>query len=69
MQVIVESAIELTKTQKTDLEKKISTKLTNPQITYNIDPNIIGGLRIQVGAQVVDLSLKAKLNQLQQNLS
>ena len=62
----VVSAFEMTATQLNDLaltlEKKFGRKL-NPTVT--VDASLIGGVRIVVGDQVLDMSVRAKLQQMQ----
>ncbi|MGV7211014.1 F0F1 ATP synthase subunit delta [Oxalobacteraceae bacterium A2-2] len=58
----ISSAFELSAAQVTELvatlEKKFSRKL-NPSIT--VDPSLIGGVRVVVGDEVLDTSVRAKL--------
>ena len=60
------------KLSKTELEKirnELSKDFQSPiKIDYKHDPDLIGGLVIQVGSVMVDASIKAKLRQLQKNL-
>ena len=60
------SAYELTPVQVseliTTLEKKFGRKL-NPLVT--VDPSLIGGVRVVVGDEVLDTSVRAKLQQMQ----
>jgi F-type H+-transporting ATPase subunit delta len=60
------SAFELTAAQVNDLalalEKKFGRKL---QATVKLDSSLIGGVRIVVGDQVLDTSVRAKLQQMQ----
>ncbi|MES2073665.1 MAG: F0F1 ATP synthase subunit delta [Pseudomonadota bacterium] len=60
------SAFELTAAQLNELtatlEKKFGRKL-HPSVT--VDPSLIGGVRIVVGDQVLDTSVRAKLQQMQ----
>lgn len=60
------SAFEMTAAQVNDLantlEKKFGRKL-NPTVT--VDASLIGGVRIVVGDQVLDMSVRAKLQQMQ----
>lgn len=60
------SAFELTATQLSDLtatlEKKFGRKL-HPSV--KVDASLIGGVRIVVGDQVLDTSVRAKLQQMQ----
>ena len=44
-----------------DLERRFSCKI---QATVSIDPELIGGVRIAVGDQVIDASVRGKLAQL-----
>jgi len=57
------------KLSKTELEKirnELSKDFQSPiKIDYKYDPDLIGGLIIQVGSVMVDASIKSKLRQLQ----
>jgi F-type H+-transporting ATPase subunit delta len=61
----IASAFELSATQVSDLvqtlEKKFSRKL-NPTVV--VDPSLIGGVRVVVGDEVLDTSVRAKLQQM-----
>ena len=61
----ISSAFELSAAQLADLvatlEKKFSRKL-NPAVT--VDPSLIGGVRVVVGDEVLDTSVRAKLQQM-----
>ena len=61
----ITSAFELTEDQLADLvktlEKKFSRKL-NPSVT--VDSSLIGGMRVVVGDEVLDTSVRAKLQQM-----
>lgn len=63
---VIVSAFDLSSTQVSDLivtlEKKFGRKL-NPQVT--VDASLIGGVRVVVGDQVLDTSVRAKLEQMQ----
>ncbi|MFD2365114.1 F0F1 ATP synthase subunit delta [Pseudoduganella sp. GCM10020061] len=60
------SAFEISPAQVAELaqtlEKKFGRKL-NPTVT--VDPSLIGGVRVEVGDEVLDTSVKAKLQQMQ----
>lgn len=49
---------------KASLEKQYGTGL---DISYQINPKLIGGLRIQVGSDLYDGSVKTRLEKLQQS--
>lgn len=61
----ITSAFELSDAQVKDLmatlEKKFGRKL-NPSVT--VDPSLIGGVRVAVGDEVLDTSVRAKLQQM-----
>ncbi|CDG85854.1 ATP synthase F1, delta subunit [Janthinobacterium agaricidamnosum NBRC 102515 = DSM 9628] len=65
----ITSAFELSGTQVAELvatlEKKFSRKL-NPAVT--VDPSLIGGVRVVVGDEVLDTSVRAKLQQMRDAL-
>ena len=44
-----------------DLEQYFNTRL---QVSFQTDPELIGGVKAEVGDQVLDLSVRAKLNSL-----
>ena len=61
----ITSAFDMSAQQVTDLvttlEKKFGRKL-NPTVT--VDPSLIGGVRVVVGDEVLDTSVRAKLQQM-----
>lgn len=61
----ISSAFEMTDAQVRELvatlEKKFGRKL-NPTVT--VDPSLIGGVRVKVGDEVLDTSVRAKLQQM-----
>jgi len=67
--VTITSAVELTKKQLSDLTKSIEKKFNAkaaPKV--EIDKKLIGGVKIQVGDQVYDGSLRSKLDALRKHL-
>ena len=44
-----------------DLEQHFNTRL---EATFEVDPELIGGIKVEVGDQVLDLSVQGKLQQL-----
>ncbi len=67
----VTSAVELTEEQRQAVCDRVKS-MTNSQsveIETSIDPDLIGGVIIQVGSQVVDASLRGQLRRIALNLS
>ena len=67
--VSVTSAIEMNEEAKEKLKNKLENKLNkNVIIDLNINPDIIAGLIIKIGDNVIDMSLKHKLEDLSKNI-
>ena len=63
------SSKELSKTELEKIRNELSKDFQSPiKIDYKYDPNLIGGLIIQVGSVMVDTSIKTKLRQLQKSM-
>jgi len=63
------SAKELSKTELEKICSELSKDFQSPiKIDYKHDPDLIGGLVIQVGSVMVDTSIKSKLKQLQKSM-
>ena len=63
------SSKELSKAELEKIRNELSKDFQSPiKIDYKYDPNLIGGLIIQVGSVMVDASIKTKLKQLQKNM-
>ena len=63
------SSKELSKEELEKIRSELSKDLQSPiKIDYKHDPNLIGGLVIQVGSVMVDTSIKSKLEQLQKSM-
>jgi F-type H+-transporting ATPase subunit delta len=62
----VTSAIALTDAQTQSIRDRVQgmTNATSVDIVANIDPEIIGGVIIKVGSQVIDSSLRAEIRRL-----
>ncbi len=65
--VIITSAYDLSKEDMDFLFKKYPT-LKNSNIEVIIDPNIVAGLKIQIGSSVIDMTLLNELQNLKQSL-
>lgn len=64
-EAVIYSAFPMTEAQfskiTSDLEQRFNTKL---HARLEIDPSLIGGIKIEMGDQVLDMSVQAKLNKL-----
>ena len=61
--VTVTSAVELSAEQKAHTEAKLleTTAFVSLEVTYSVDPAILGGLVIRIGDRVVDSSIRTRL--------
>ena len=66
----VETAIELTDTQKEQVEARLleTTGYQSFEMHYTCDESLIGGMVIRIGDRVVDSSIRTKLYELSKNL-
>ena len=63
------SSKKLSKEEKEKIENELSKDFKSKlNINYKYDPNLIGGLTIQVGSVMVDTSIKTKLKKLEKNM-
>ena len=63
------SSKELSKAELEKIRIELSKDFQSPiKINYKYDPDLIGGLIIQVGSVMVDTSIKSKLRQLQKSM-
>lgn len=62
--VVIESSLPLSATQKNKL-----TKQYNKPVTFVLNPEILGGIKIIDGDKILDLSLNNKLDNLVTNLT
>lgn len=68
--VEVTSAVEMTADSKARLKNKLETKLkANVILDLNINTSIIAGLVIKIGDNVIDMSLKNKLEDLSKSIT
>jgi F-type H+-transporting ATPase subunit delta len=67
----VTSVVELTDEQKQAVREKVkeATGAHDVELETRIDPSVLGGVVIQVGSQVYDLSLRGQLRRLSLQLS
>jgi len=64
----VTSALPLNKDEEAAVKKDVLSKAGAKDITFRVDPSILGGLIIKVGDKVLDGSVAGKLEGLRQNL-
>ena len=64
----VTSALPLNKDEEAAVKKDVLSKAGAKDVTFRVDPSILGGLVIKVGDKVLDGSVAGKLEGLRQNL-
>ena len=63
------SSKKLSDEEQKKIKEELSKDFKSPlNINYQYDPNLIGGLIIQVGSVMIDTSIKTKLNKLEKNM-
>ncbi len=66
--VTVESTIEITGAQQSDLRRRLESQYgPGLKMGFHTNPDLIGGMRIQVGSDLYDGSVKTRLNKLEQS--
>ena len=68
--ITVTSAVELSVEQKAHTEAKLleTTAFVSLEVTYSVDPAILGGLVIRIGDRVVDSSIRTRLGEIRRDL-
>ncbi len=64
----VTSALPLSKDEEETVRRDVLAKAGAKQITFRVDPSILGGLVIRIGDKVLDNSVEGKLDSLRQTL-
>ena len=64
----VTSALPLSKDEEESVKRDVLAKAGAKEISFRVDPSILGGLVIRVGDKVLDSSVAGKLEGLRQNL-
>lgn len=68
--VKVTTAFELSAQHTATIEKTLTQKLGGkPTFEYQVDPQVIGGIKLTIGSRELDGTIKAKLTQLRDRLS
>jgi len=69
-QVVVESAVMLNESDLHELIEIIADKYGfKPQVIKKINPNLLGGIKLKIGDQVIDLSLKYRLGEIKRTIN
>jgi F-type H+-transporting ATPase subunit b len=63
------SALPLTEKEKESVQKDITSRVGAQEITFRVDPNILGGLVVKIGDKVLDGSIAGQLESLRASLS
>ncbi len=63
-EILVESAIALSAADKQAVLSTLSSKPHSGEIQFKVNPELIGGLRITHGDQVLDTSVQSKLRKI-----
>ena len=67
----ITSALKLSRSQEDSLRDRVKamTKSKSVQLDITINPDLIGGVIIKVGSQVVDASIRGQLRRLKTSLT
>jgi len=67
---VIESATEMEASEKSAITRTLRSQYGSEVTTdYSVNPALIGGLRIQVGSNVVDASVRSRLDRLASELA
>jgi F-type H+-transporting ATPase subunit delta len=67
---LVESAEALSAPEVTSIEKSLTARFgTETTFSYLVNPTLIAGIRVKIGSDVYDASVRERLNRLQAELS
>ncbi|MBX3048548.1 MAG: F0F1 ATP synthase subunit B [Anaerolineales bacterium] len=65
----VTSALPLSKSEQDDVQKQVLAAIGGKgEVSFKVDPNILGGIVVRVGDKVLDGSVSGQLNSMRQNL-
>ncbi|HXF86684.1 MAG TPA: F0F1 ATP synthase subunit B [Anaerolineales bacterium] len=65
---MVTSALPLNKEEEETVKKDIVARFGVKEVTFRVDPSILGGLVVRVGDKILDASIAGKLENLRQSL-
>jgi F-type H+-transporting ATPase subunit delta len=64
------TAVELSNTDRDHIQRELSRRLSKDvRLSVDVDPRILGGLRVQFGDHVIDASVATRLQQLRRRLA
>ena len=67
--MVITSAQELSNKEKRSLENQLRRKHgSETQVQYEVDPDLLGGMRIRIGDEVMDYTVAARLEALRERL-
>lgn len=66
--ITVVSALPLSKEEESALKKNVTAKWGEHDVTISVDPTILSGIIVRFQDQIIDMSGKNKLGQLEENL-
>jgi ATP synthase F1 delta subunit len=68
-EIEVVSAVELSAQQREKLAGLLAEKLgVRPELIVRVDPELLGGLRLRIGDELVDATVRGELNRMRQSL-
>jgi F-type H+-transporting ATPase subunit delta len=65
----VVAAAPLTAEQRSRLEASLQRRYGRVRLNVDVDPSVIGGLRVQVGSELVDGTVSARLDEARRRLA
>lgn len=68
-EVVVTTAIELTSDQRSKIKKAVEEKMGAIALVEEVDPSVIGGIKIVAGSKEMDATVKGRLERLRSSLS
>jgi F-type H+-transporting ATPase subunit delta len=69
VQVAIQTAQELSDEDKQRLRERLEEVLHRPvQVTEHVDPDLLGGLRIETDGHVLDATIRARLDELRKTM-
>lgn len=68
-EAVVTSAVPLTDAEQNEMRRKLTREAGSElELSFNVDPELIGGVVVRVGDRVVDASVAARLRQLRESI-